>query len=60
MNMIIALAFNPIPNVSSIIGTQPIGGIGLIRSKIGFTNISTGLYQPIKIPRGIPITAPSR
>ncbi|OHD79618.1 MAG: hypothetical protein A3J97_02575 [Spirochaetes bacterium RIFOXYC1_FULL_54_7] len=58
--MTMALALRPIPRVSIMMGTQPMGGIGRMRSKMGFTNRSTGLNHAMQIPSGMPTNAPRR
>ena len=40
-------------------GIQAMGGIGRITSKIPLKNRSNLVYQPIRIPRGIPTATPS-
>ena len=53
-------AWNPIPRSTIVSGIHAIGGIGLIISKIGLTNLSTESENPIMRPRGIPIAIASR
>ena len=59
-NTINALACRPIPIQMMVSGIQETGGMGRRISKMGRINLSNPRNQPIKSPRGIPMTIASR
>ena len=51
---------SPMPSHRMAIGIQAMGGIGRRTSKTGLTTLSKVRFQPMYMPSGSPVAAPSR